>query len=266
MLLLGKLTALAHLVQAVLVFWLRQTNSNLVAGSGRLPVYTPVKRYSVIGNSTVTFFELRTAFTADIPLSIALFFVLSATFQAFGVFGFGDDALSRLRLRYAEYSVSAGLMLMDIALEVGIQDTYTLFLMFFFMFSCNMMGMLADFLYAYSEDAPWFALVHAVGWVDLVVPYTMVLVQFFHTVSENGSAPPGFVYAIVICMALLFAVFGLVQIYDLATRPVYEADKDFEPHVEYVGQLYDVLSLTAKSLLAWLVMGPLLSQVPMVSH
>ena len=132
---------------------------------------------------------------------------------------------------------------------------------------------------------------HYLGWVAMLVPYLFVFaISYFRTVYRNWgcldllpagtSATPPWVHAVVISQFLLFACFGLVQflqfrdnhigIYatikswfweippsskDLAYEDKVQENKRIGLKTEFA---FVILSLTAKSVLGWIVAGNLL--------
>jgi hypothetical protein len=81
----------------------------------------------------------------DIKYMIVVFFIMSSFFQAvqWGI-GFVPDHCRVLR--FVEYSFSAGLMIMAIALQTGIDDLFLLMTLFGLIFATNMFGLVADLL------------------------------------------------------------------------------------------------------------------------
>ena len=71
---------------------------------------------------------------------------------------------------------------------------------------------------------------------------------YFTAVSGSGVRPPDFVTGIVFAEFGLFTLFGLVQLVWL-----YSADTDRDARQE---RRFIWLSLVAKTLLAWVVLGP----------
>lgn len=224
---------LETLVLAILLF----TSDALKKGVGRIPVYIMTTNY------TANEYVMKHDGVFDVPVAITVFLLVSAVVQCLR---------PSIEVRFLEYSVSAPLMLMCIALEVGIRDVYTISLLGIMMSATNLLGMVTELLLL--EHLAWAAFPHMVGWLLMLGSYVVVFVAF----SVVPGTPPDFVYAIVALMFLLFCLFGFVQIYDLVVRHNYLSQKEYEKHVDRIGTMYDVLSLVAKSLLAWLVVAPLL--------
>ena len=247
------ITAILHFVQALLVFILIFASPSLHGGSANFPTYLTLKEYH---NTSGFSFEVQPTQSFNVPAAICAFFLLSAVAQTVQIVWMDEDYVDQIRLRYMEYSISASIMLVCIAIEVGISDIVSLVSLAILMFETNVLGLLADILTETTQNT-WALLAHLAAWISCCAPYTMILVQFFYNVQNSQRRPPDFVYAIVFVMALLFCSFGFVQSCDLLFQPEDEQRKhDFKRNIAYA---YDVLSLTAKTLLAWLILGPILN-------
>ena len=168
--------------------------------------------------------------TFDGRWAIVAFFAMSAAFPA-AIMLLDVDP----RFRFAEYAFSASTMIMVIALQVGINDIYTLQAMFVLTFATMVFGILES----------WLA--HVVGWITFLSAYSPILDAFALSTAQSPVSAPDFVPVIVVLEFILFGCFGCVQTYDLWSNNAY----DVEP-------VYVILSLVAKTLLGWLVFSPLL--------
>ena len=139
-----------------------------------------------------------------------------------------------------EYSVSASLMTIAIAVEVGITDAYTLMCMFVLMSSCMWFGLIAE--------TTQKALPHLAGWIAFVIAYVPILDAYFTSINNSPVKPPDFVTAIVFAEFGIFALFGIVQLLSLLYP---------DPGSQLMQEKrFITLSIVAKSLLAWVVLGP----------
>ena len=85
---------------------------------------------------------------------------------------------------------------------------------------------------------------YILGCVAGAVPWIIIIGYFVGT----GGTPPGFVYGIFVVQLILFNSFALVMV---AYYKKWGKFKDYA----YGERTYQVLSLVAKTLLAWLVFG-----------
>eukprot|EP00961_Rhodomonas_salina_P172855 2330866-Rhodomonas_salina.6 len=117
--------------------------------------------------------------------------------------------------RYLEYSVSASVMLVLIAMQVGIWDWGVLAGVAVGVWSCMMFGMLSDVLLHMRHAVPsqpvlgyaWAA--HVCGWVALGAPFWVLWASFVK------QRPPERIYIILVTETVLFAFFGLTQVFQL---------------------------------------------------
>ena len=193
-----------------------------------LPPYVPAAD-EVSALPTQTIYLNRHAFPVgnmDVKYMIVVFFIMSAFFQALQ-WGIGWKPRCRV-LRFVEYSLSAGLMIMAIALQVGIDDLSLLMTLYALIFATNMFGLVAEvlsFLTLYLKDDPpiilgmfkahylWI-IPHGAGWVTVVIAYATILNSYFTTTACSEAKAPGFVNVIVLVEFALFVSFGVVQLLD----------------------------------------------------
>jgi len=248
----------------------------------------------------------------DLRYLIFAFFLLSCLFQALdGWWGTytANSAGPRL-LRFVEYSFSASIMILAIALEMGIVEIYTLCCMFALIFATNILGLIAEGLVFIAENTRelvstqeypglfihpvyWWTIPHFLSWIICLIGYAPLLDAYLTSTRCSERSPPGFVNVIVFLEFFLFVCFGLVQLYSLysktvllinsggssrsnrySTIPSWEEsgsqlstsqnnDRPSAPwnthDITYQADYaYIILSFTAKTLLAWLILAPTL--------
>jgi hypothetical protein len=188
-------------------------------------------------------------FSLRIGPTVACFLLLAAFDHALvaapGVHRWYERGLDR-RANYArwiEYSVSASIMIVLIGLFVGMRDLAAVAAVFAANTAMILFGLLMERQQrpgAADWSAFWFgSLVGIVPWV-LIGIYTL-----------EPATVPGFVYAIVVVQFVLFFTFAVNMALQYAQVGRW---KDY-----LFGEVgYIVLSLTAKSLLAWLVFANVL--------
>ncbi|MBN1171145.1 MAG: heliorhodopsin HeR [Micromonosporaceae bacterium] len=145
--------------------------------------------------------------------------------------------------RWAEYSVSASIMIVLIAQIVGISDVAALLTIFGVNLSMILFGWLQE---QYEEPGSGGWLPFVFGCVAGIVPWVAITIYLLTPGSPVTVEPPGFVYGIFVSLFVLFNIFAVNQW--LQYRRV-------GPWSDYlVGErAYITLSLVAKSLLAWQV-------------
>ena len=117
-------------------------------------------------------------------------------------------------LRFIEYSISASLMLMIIGLINGIVDIHLLFCIGVLTGSCQLCGLVVEYLNDDQLGLKWIN--HLNGWITFLSAYWCISRAFIASADAvEGVSPPDFVYAIVVILFLLYACFGLVQLFEL---------------------------------------------------
>lgn len=187
-----------------------------------------------------TLFDLRVAW------GVAAFVFVSAVahwlIASPGVFGWYRRNLERNRnvARWIEYSVSASIMIVLIAMLTGIGDVAALIALFGVNASMIWFGLLQE----RYEDPGGSLLPFWLGCLAGAVPWIAIGIYLFS--PGNDASPPGFVYAIFVSLFLFFNSFA-VNMW-LQYRRV-------GPWRSYLfgESAYVMLSLVAKSALAWQV-------------
>lgn len=162
--------------------------------------------------------------------------------------------------RFAEYSLSASLMLVLIAVITLTREYNALLAIFALTFTTMMFGLVTELASkpekeGWSTDRVfWRLLPHLIGWIPYMAAWSILLTNFFGLLEAQGTAPnrvPGFVYAIVFGTFVIFSAFSVVQIYGQC----------MDPKFYYKTELYYcALSLTAKLFLGGIVYFSVLQQ------
>ena len=150
--------------------------------------------------------------------------------------------------RWLEYSLSASLMMVLIAMLPGVSDAVALLAIFGLTAAMILFGWLMERFNDRSSDVNWLpflfgSIVGAIPWVGVGI--------YIVGAEVEGDGPPGFVYGIFVSLFLLFSSFAVNQWLQYARIGRWRS---------YVfGEWgYLVLSLTAKSALAWQVFANVL--------
>ena len=228
--------AMVHLAQAVAIlalatdFALPVTATYLAGPPGTAP------------QEQVTLFELPTgaAVAAFLLLSALAHVIVTTTWWA----GYRADLAGRRnRARWVEYSISSSLMIVLIAQLVGISDVAALIALF----GVNASMILFGWLQEHSEnpgERGWLPFIF--GCLAGIVPWLAITVYLVSPQSTSGNEPPAFVYGIFVSLFVFFNVFALNQWLQ------YRAVGRWRDYL-YGERVYILLSLTAKSALAWQV-------------
>ena len=226
-----------HFVQAIVI---------LVIGNG---FAIPVVAYVQTGppgtplSVVHTFFELRFAW------AIAAFLLLASvdhlvTASPWGVRWYDDNLARHVNpARWLEYSVSASIMVVLIVMLPGITNFYALLALFGVNAGMISFGWVMERVNQGRETVVWWPFVF--GCVLGAVPWLCIVITIVVSTGE-GDGVPGFVYGIFVSLFLLFNCFALNQWLQ------YRGKGRFADYL-FGEKVYLVLSLVAKSALAWQV-------------
>jgi hypothetical protein len=188
-------------------------------------------------------------FALPFGILVASFLLISAVAHGLIVL-FGDRYFKDLqkginRFRWFEYALSSSVMIVLIATLFGIYDIASLILIFVVNASMNLFGLVMEQLNTGAEkgQVKWGPFVW--GSIAGIAPWIAILLYMFGT--GNFDQVPWFVWAIVGTYFVTFNTFPVNMI--LQYRRVGKW-KDYL----YGERTYIVLSLAAKSFLAWLVL------------
>jgi hypothetical protein len=222
----------------------------LISSNFSLPV---TSNYLVFNESTQSL-EQVTKTLFDMPLAplIALFFFISAGFHLY-IATAGKEKYSRdlkqgiNRFRWYEYAVSASIMMVAIAMLAGVYELSLLIAVFSFTAIMNLLGLVMEVHNQTTKQTNWLS--YIIGCIAGILPWIIVAIYFWGTASESGaSAIPTFVYWIYVSIFLFFNAFAINMILQ------YKKVGKWKDYL-YGEKSYIVLSLVAKTLLAWQVFG-----------
>ena len=149
------------------------------------------------------------------------------------------------RFRWFEYALSSSVMIVLISTLFGIYDIASLLLIFVLNASMNLFGLVMEQLNAKHKDGKvnWGPFVW--GSIAGITPWVVILLYMFGT--GNLDMTPWFVWAIVGTYFVAFNTFPINMILQ------YNKVGKWKDYV-YGERVYIILSLVAKSILAWLVL------------
>ncbi len=184
----------------------------------------------------------------SLPLLIAGFLFLSALFHLLIATVYNkrydqDLAKGMNKLRWVEYSLSASTMMAAIAMLVGIYDVASLAMIFVFVAVMNLLGLVMELHNQTTKKTNWAS--YWVGCLAGIMPWLAIGLYFWFS-ADSGAQPPAFVYWIYVSIFLFFNCFAINMVLQY---------KKIGPWRDYIygERVYIILSLVAKSLLAWQV-------------
>ena len=233
--------AVLHLAQATLMVMLSPGLTLPVTGS--FATGPPGKPMDPV--------QIDELFSYRLGIAVALFSLISAVFHALVASPWGwprylrELEAERNRFRWVEYSLSSSLMIVLIAGLTGITDAAALIALFVVNASMILFGWLMETTNrGRGEGVSWTPFIF--GSIAGTAPWLAIAVYLF-----GADTVPGFVYGIFVSLLVLFNCFALVQYRQ------YRAKGRFADY-RYGERAYMILSLVAKSALAWQVFANVL--------
>jgi hypothetical protein len=188
-------------------------------------------------------------FSLNISYTVAAFMALSAFFHFFvssgPIFPKYVDGLKRhINIyRWVEYSLSSSIMIVIILQLNGVTDYIALIAIFGVNVSMILFGWLQE---RYSQPGSGDMLPFWFGCIAGAVPWIAIFINMLSPSGPPETTVPGFVIGIVISLFIFFNCFALVQ------WKQYKAEGKWADYL-HGERWYIILSLVAKSLLAWQV-------------
>ena len=227
-----------HLIQSGLMFMLSDFDRTF-----------PITGVHLEYNEVTESLTAVTQTWGEIPLAplVALFLLISAIAH-FTLATVGYDWYKRKLqkhmnpARWYEYSISASLMIVIIAMLTGIYDIGALIAIFALTAVMNLCGLIMELHNQTTEKTDWTS--YIVGCIAGIAPWIVVGIAFFGAFVASQGEMPNFVIGIYFSIALFFNLFAV----NMALQ--YKKIGKWKNYL-YGERMYIVLSLVAKSALAW---------------
>ncbi len=235
---LNLIAAALHAIQGIVIL--------LLATDFKLPLNLNFLQF----NTTTQSLEPAARTIVDVPLAwLVIAFLLTSALAHLIIATTGraryerDLAKGINRFRWVEYAVSASTMMVAIAMLVGIYDLATLTVLFIVTAVMNLMGLTMEVLNQTTQRTNW--LPFWIGCLAGIAPWVAVAL-YLGSGAAYGSAAPTFVYGIFFSMFLFFNCFAINMLLQ------YKKAGKWADYL-YGERVYILLSLFAKSALAWQV-------------
>jgi Heliorhodopsin len=162
----------------------------------------------------------------------------------------GMLARNRNDARWIEYSISASLMIVLIAMICGVSDIGALIAIAGVNASMIFFGLLQEVFTRPGKGINWMPYIY--GCFAGAIPWAIIALQIASAEARaTDGGVPGFVYGIIISLFLLFNSFAVNMVLQ------YKQVGRWRDYL-YGEKVYLLLSLTAKTLLAWQVFANVL--------
>lgn len=227
-----------HAVQALAIL--------LISTDFTLPVVGSYLQFDKASQSL----QLTNKVLYDLPLAwlIVGFFVLSSLAHLTIATIYRNTYEKNLKkginkARWIEYSLSASTMMVAIAMLVGVYDIGSLVMVFGLTAIMNLLGLAMEVGNQDREKVSWIT--YWIGCLAGILPWIVIALYFIFS-AQSGSRPPTFVYWIFVSIFVFFNCFALNMVLQ------YKKVGKWSDYL-YGERAYIILSLVAKSLLAWQV-------------
>jgi len=236
-----------HLVQGILMI--------VLSNATTYPIYTNFLSFNpdtfALTPDPNLVYELRfgPAVAAFLLLSAIAHFFLAT----FGYRGYVSNLKKGINpIRFYEYALSSSLMIVLIGMLVGVWDLGTLIVLFGVNAAMNLFGIMMELHNQTTTKTNWTAFIY--GCIAGIIPWIVIMMYFLGAVSSAGAKPPGFVYAIIPTIFVFFNIFAINMFLQY---------KKVGPWRSYLfgERFYIVLSLLAKTALAWMIFAGTLAPV-----
>ncbi len=243
----NAIMGLLHLAQGVFMI--------LVSNATTYPIFTNYLNFDVATRSLTPnsqlLYELR------FGPAVAVFLLISAVAHIYlATVGYGryvENLKNGINpVRFYEYALSSSLMIVLIGMLIGIWDLGALILIFALNATMNLFGIMMELHNQHTKKTDWTAFIY--GSIAGFIPWVVIFLYFVGAVSSGDAKPPAFVYAIVPTLFVFFNIFAINMVLQY---------KKVGPWKDYLygERVYIVLSLSAKSVLCWLIFTGTLAPV-----
>jgi hypothetical protein len=228
-----------HLVQGLFMI--------LVSNDTTYPIFTNYLNFDLATRSlkpgTELFYEL------PFGVAVAFFLLISAVAHFYlATIGYGRYVANLKKgmnpVRFYEYALSSSLMIVLIGMLIGLWDLGAIILIFALNATMNLFGIMMELHNQNSEKTNWTAFIY--GCIAGIVPWIVIMLYFVGAVNSGDAKPPAFVYTIVPTLFVFFNIFAINMV--LQYRKI-------GPWKDYLfgERVYIILSLSAKTVLCWLI-------------
>ena len=236
-----------HLIQSVFMI--------LVSNATTYPIYSNFLTFDLANRSLVP--DPKLLYEVPFGIAVAIFLLLSAiahfSLATFGYKWYVKSLKKGLNpVRFYEYALSSSLMIVLIGMLVGIWDLGSIILLFSLNAMMNLFGIVMEYHNQTTQKTNWTSFVF--GSIAGIIPWIVILIYFLSAINSSGAKPPAFVYAIIPTIFVFFNIFAVNMVLQY---------KKVGKWAEYIfgEKVYIVLSLVAKTVLAWMIFAGTLAPV-----
>lgn len=236
-----------HLLQGILMIALSNDTT--------YPIYTNFLTFDVQARALVP--NPTQIYALRLGPAVAAFLLLSAIAHfCLGTFGYKWYVKNLEKgmnpARFYEYALSSSLMIVLIGMLVGVWDLGAIIGLFGINAMMNLFGIMMELHNQTTPRTDWTAFIY--GCIAGAVPWVVIIISFVAAINSGEAKPPAFVYAIIPTIFVFFNIFAL---------NMWLQYKKVGPWRDYLygERVYIILSLVAKTALAWMIFAGTLAPV-----
>ncbi|MGD8456517.1 MAG: heliorhodopsin HeR [Anaerolineales bacterium] len=236
-----------HLLQGVFMI--------LVSNDTTYPIYT-----NFLSFNTDTFSlspEPKLLYELRFGPAVAVFLLISAVahfyLSTIGYTRYVENLKRGMNpVRFYEYALSSSLMIVLIGMLAGLWDLGAIILIFGINAMMNLFGIMMELHNQTTAKSDWTAFIY--GCIAGIFPWIVIFIYFLGSVNSGDAKPPAFVYAIIPTLFVFFNIFAINMVLQ------YKKVGRWKDYL-FGERVYIILSLTSKSILAWLIFAGTLAPV-----
>lgn len=236
-----------HLIQGIFMI--------VVSNATTYPIFTNYLNFDLATRSL----KPDTTLLYDLPFgpAVATFLLISAIAHFYlatvGYPRYVENLKKGMNpIRFYEYALSSSLMIVLIGMLSGLWDLGAIILIFTLNATMNLFGIMMEYHNQYTKKTNWTSFIY--GSVAGIVPWVVIFLYFLGAVSSGDAKPPAFVYAIIPTLFVFFNIFAINMVLQ------YKKVGRWKDYL-YGERAYIILSLAAKTVLAWLIFAGTLAPV-----
>lgn len=238
--------ACLHASQAILVLILSKASTGWPVSTNYLTIDSVASQAS---GKPVLAAATHTLFSVNLAYFVVAFFMMSAIAHTLIATVYRKRYEAELakgvnRARWIEYGFSASTMMVAIGLLSGIYDISSMIMIFALVMIMNLLGLVME-VYNQGKDKPsWLS--YWIGCLAGIVPWIVFAIYTWGASVYGAEGVPTFVYWIYVSIFLFFNSFAINMYLQ------YKGKGKWSDYL-YGERVYMILSLVAKSALAWQV-------------
>ena len=236
-----------HLLQGILMI--------VLSNDTTYPIYTSFLKFDTAARALVP--DPKLAVDVLFGPAVAAFLLISAvahfSLATFGYNWYVQNLKKGMNpARFYEYALSSSLMIVLIGMLVGVWDLGAIIAIFGINAMMNLFGIMMELHNQTTKKTDWTSFIF--GCIAGIVPWVVIVWHFLAALSSGDAKPPAFVYAIIPTIFVFFNIFAL---------NMYLQYKKVGRWKDYLfgERVYIVLSLAAKTALAWMIFAGTLAPV-----